>query len=83
MSDLVSMSPRELSRAEVMQQLKAKRITQRQAAAQLGLTVRQVKRLWRAYRTVAGAWDNFATKRIARPADIFPVFHELFRKAEA
>ena len=39
--------------------------------------------LWRAYRTVAAAWDNFATKRIARPADIFPVFHELFRKAEA
>ena len=45
------MSPHELSRAEVMQQLKAKRITQRQAAEQLGLTVRQVKRLWRAYRT--------------------------------
>ncbi|HEV7478309.1 MAG TPA: YeaH/YhbH family protein [Burkholderiales bacterium] len=39
--------------------------------------------LWRAYRTVAGLWDNFATKRISRPADIFPVFHELFRKAEA
>ncbi|MBV8977298.1 MAG: YeaH/YhbH family protein [Alphaproteobacteria bacterium] len=39
--------------------------------------------LWRAYRTVAEEWDNFATKRIARPADIFPVFHELFRKAEA
>ena len=51
MSDLVSMSPRELSRAEVMQQLKAKRMTQRQAAEQLSLTVRQVKRLWRAYRT--------------------------------
>jgi uncharacterized sporulation protein YeaH/YhbH (DUF444 family) len=39
--------------------------------------------LWRAYRTVAGLWPNFATKRISRPADIFPVFHELFRKAEA
>jgi uncharacterized protein len=39
--------------------------------------------LWRAYRTVAEGWPNFATKRIARPADIFPVFHELFRKAEA
>lgn len=45
------MSPQELSRAEVMQQLKAKRITQRQAAEHLGLTVRQVKRLWRAYRS--------------------------------
>ncbi|MBV9990616.1 MAG: YeaH/YhbH family protein [Alphaproteobacteria bacterium] len=39
--------------------------------------------LWRAYRTVAELWENFATKRIARPADIFPVFHELFRKTEA
>jgi uncharacterized sporulation protein YeaH/YhbH (DUF444 family) len=39
--------------------------------------------LWRAYRTVASLWSNFATKRIARPADIFPVFHELFRKTEA
>ena len=38
--------------------------------------------LWRAYRTVAEGWSNFATKRIARPADIFPVFHELFKKTE-
>jgi len=39
--------------------------------------------LWRAYRTVAGQWANFATKRISKPADIFPVFRELFKKAEA
>jgi uncharacterized protein len=39
--------------------------------------------LWRAYRTVAEHWKNFATKRIAKPSDIFPVFHELFRKQEA
>jgi hypothetical protein len=39
--------------------------------------------LWRAYRNVAGTWKNFATKRIAKPADIFPVFHELFKKQEA
>ncbi len=39
--------------------------------------------LWRAYRTVAEQWKNFATKRISRPADIFPVFHELFKKTEA
>jgi uncharacterized sporulation protein YeaH/YhbH (DUF444 family) len=38
--------------------------------------------LWRAYRTVAEAWPNFATKRISKPADIFPVFRELFRKTE-
>jgi uncharacterized sporulation protein YeaH/YhbH (DUF444 family) len=39
--------------------------------------------LWRAYRMVAEGWKNFATKRIAKPADIFPVFHELFKKREA
>lgn len=36
--------------------------------------------LWRAYRTVAKGWKNFATKRIAKPQDIFPVFRELFAK---
>jgi uncharacterized sporulation protein YeaH/YhbH (DUF444 family) len=39
--------------------------------------------LWRAYRTVADEWSNFATKRISKPADIFPVFRELFKKTEA
>jgi uncharacterized protein len=39
--------------------------------------------LWRAYRTVAERWLNFATKRIAKPQDIFPVFHELFKKTES
>jgi len=39
--------------------------------------------LWRAYRTVCELWPNFATKRISRPSDIFPVFRELFKKAEA
>ncbi|MCP5431787.1 MAG: YeaH/YhbH family protein [Alphaproteobacteria bacterium] len=39
--------------------------------------------LWRAYRLVHKRWPNFATKRIARPQDIFPVFHELFSKESA
>jgi hypothetical protein len=38
--------------------------------------------LWRSYRTVQKAWDNFATKRIAKPADIFPVFRELFARKD-
>jgi hypothetical protein len=38
--------------------------------------------LWRAYRTVAEGWPNFATKRISKPVDIFPVFRELFKKTE-
>ena len=36
--------------------------------------------LWRAYRTFAPQWPNFAQTRIARPQDIFPVFRELFAK---
>jgi len=39
--------------------------------------------LWREYRRVAHRWPNFAMKRIARPADIYPVFRELFAKKNA
>ena len=39
--------------------------------------------LWRAYRGVSAAWKNFAAKRIAKPADIYPVFRELFAKETA
>jgi uncharacterized sporulation protein YeaH/YhbH (DUF444 family) len=39
--------------------------------------------LWRAYRGLAEEWSNFVTKRIAKPSDIFPVFHELFKKQDA
>lgn len=44
------MSSKELTRLEVMQRLKAKRMRQADAARQLGISVRQVKRLYRAYR---------------------------------
>lgn len=36
--------------------------------------------LWNAYRQVQDALPNFAMTRIAKPADIYPVFHELFAK---
>jgi transposase len=48
--DLVIMSKEELDRLEVMKQLQEKRISQRTAAAELGVSVRHVKRLLRAYR---------------------------------
>ncbi len=44
------MSKRGLTRLEVMQRLKDKRLTQKEAARMLNLSIRQVKRLWRAYR---------------------------------
>lgn len=50
MDELLTMSKRELTRLEVMQRLKDKRLTQKEAAQMLGLSTRQVKRLWRAYR---------------------------------
>ncbi|WP_173935041.1 YeaH/YhbH family protein [Chelativorans sp. Marseille-P2723] len=36
--------------------------------------------LWRAYRTVGEKWPNFQMTRIARPADIYPVFRQLFSR---
>src|ERR1700704_5224727 len=44
------MSERELSRLEVIQRVKQKSLKQREAAELLSLTVRQVKRLCRAFR---------------------------------
>ncbi|MDI7861188.1 YeaH/YhbH family protein [Rhizobiaceae bacterium n13] len=36
--------------------------------------------LWKAYRQVSERWTNFQMTRIARPSDIYPVFHKLFAK---
>lgn len=44
------MSKKEITRLEVMQRLKDKRLTQKEAARLLGLSTRQVKRLWQVYR---------------------------------
>lgn len=51
MDELLTMSKRELTRLEVMQRIKDKRLTQKEAAGMLGLSVRQVKRLFRAFKT--------------------------------
>ena len=49
MDELLTMSKRELSRLEVMQRIKDKRLTQKEAAWMLKLSVRQIRRLFRAY----------------------------------
>lgn len=36
--------------------------------------------LWRTYQKVSRDWSNFAMKRIATRADIYPVFRELFAR---
>jgi transposase len=61
------MSERELSRLEVIQRVEAKRLTQREAGALLGLSVRQVKRLLRAYRR-RGA-SALQSRRRGRPSN--------------
>jgi uncharacterized sporulation protein YeaH/YhbH (DUF444 family) len=39
--------------------------------------------LWRAYRAMESAIPNFQMTRIARPADIYPVFRKLFARHKA
>ncbi len=36
--------------------------------------------LWRTYQRISRDWPNFAMKRISKPADIYPVFRELFSR---
>lgn len=47
---LLTMSGKEISKLEVMQRLKEKSLSQREAAEMLGLSVRQVKRMFKSYR---------------------------------
>jgi transposase len=49
MDELLTMSNREITRLEAMSRIKDKRLTQKEAARMLNLSVRQVKRLYRAY----------------------------------
>ncbi|MFZ1043030.1 MAG: ISNCY family transposase [Anaerolineales bacterium] len=60
------MSTKELSRLDVMQRLEEKRLSQKEAAEMLGLSVRQVKRLRRAHRRLGAA--GLVSKRRGRPS---------------
>lgn len=55
MDELLIMSKKELTRLEVMQRLDEKRLKQREAARQLGISVRHVKRLLCNYRKAGAA----------------------------
>jgi transposase len=50
MDELLTMSNKEITRLEAMQRVKDKRMTQEEVARMLGLSTRQVKRLYKAYR---------------------------------
>jgi transposase len=66
-SELLPMSQRELSRLEVFRQLQDKRLRQRQAADLLGLSVRQVIRLAKAFKREGAA--ALVSKRRGRPSN--------------
>jgi len=53
--ELLTMSGKEVSRLEVMQRLKEKSLNQREAAKLVGVSVRQVKRMYKAYREQGAA----------------------------
>jgi transposase len=61
------MSTKELSRLEVMQKLSEKRMSQKEAASVLAISVRHVKRLLRAYRRYGA--QGLISKRRGRPSN--------------
>jgi hypothetical protein len=65
--ELLKMSTLELSRLAAMERLQAGVVTQAETARQLGLSVRQVKRLWRRFRE-RGAVGLTSTRR-GRPSN--------------
>lgn len=62
MDELLTMSKRELTRLESMPRIKDKRLTQKEAAEMLGLSIRQIKRRYRASKT-QGAQELVSGRR--------------------
>jgi hypothetical protein len=67
MADTVGLTMGELDRLQVMSRLAERRLTQRRAAVLLGLSARQVRRLYRAFRR-DGA-KGLASRRRGRPSN--------------
>jgi hypothetical protein len=67
MDELLQMTKREINRLEIMQRIKDKRLTQIEAARLLELSVRQVKRLYRAYKAAGAA--GLISRRRGKPGN--------------
>ncbi len=67
MDKTLTMSTKELSRLEVMQRLKDKRLIQKEAATVLGLSIRQIKRLWQKYQKQDA--KGLISKRRGKPSN--------------
>lgn len=67
MDELHTMSNKELTRLEAMVRIKEKRLTQKEAGERLGISTRQVKRLYQAYRK-RGA-KGIVSKKRGKPSN--------------
>ncbi len=67
MDQLLTMSNQEITRLEVMQRLSDKRLKQFEAGRMLGISVRQVKRVFRAYKTHGAA--GLVSRRRGKPSN--------------
>jgi transposase len=67
MDELLTMSNREITRLEAMQRIKAKHLAQKEAARILNLSVRQIKRLYRAYK--AQGARGLVSQRRGKPSN--------------
>ena len=67
MDELLTMSNQEITRLEIMQRLKDKRLIQKEAARMLGISIRQVKRLYRAYK--AQGASGLVSQRRGKPSN--------------
>jgi transposase len=67
MDELLTMSNKEITRLEIMQRLKDKRLIQKEAARMLGISIRQVKRLYRAYQAQGAA--GLVSRRRGKPSN--------------
>ena len=67
MDKLLTMSKEEISRLEVMKLIQGKLKTQKEAGGILGISERQIKRLWRRYRE-EGA-EGLVSRRRGKPSN--------------
>jgi predicted XRE-type DNA-binding protein len=67
MERVITMSIKELDRSEVLYKLKQKTLTQMQAANILGISTRQIKRLFRAYKKLGA--QALISKRRGKPSN--------------
>ena len=67
MDKLLTMSNQEITRLEIMQRLRDKRLKQFEAARMLGISVRQVKRLFRAFKAHGAV--GLVSQRRGRPSN--------------